>query len=495
MARIWSSIASNFPLTVTSAQTSPPNDYILLPRLSTSVLNTPVGSSTVSPVDDDEKRLQHLSGLASVPIHHRRGALVAAWIYISPLLVALLAVYGYLYTKPPGADRILNPYACMPKSSLSSVTQVCKLENRYANPENATDYDITQDRHLTQAQCDIVFPGLFQEIERSRDYWKARGGVSQKDLDEAQEQGQARAMIYNNRLYVKWYGGWNQGTRTKATLASINEALKISNEPVPDIEFVLQTGDNGKVAGAPWALGRKVDSDEDQITLMPDYSFYSWPEPGVNSFEEVADNCRIFESKLRWKDKVNKLFWRGAFLADIRKEMAEVSKSHSWAEISDLNWGDREQVNKQLLTPEEHCQYKFLAHAEGVAYSGRLKYLMQCRSVIVAHKMQYTQHFHPLINDNSTSPEQNLVTSPGRNFDELPTVMSSLLEDDERAKRIADNSFRHWRYWLSPASIDCYWRRLFQTWAELQTFKPVLTKDMTTFNSFILMGEVHWEPF
>jgi hypothetical protein len=73
--------------------------------------------------------------------------------------------------------------------------------------------------------------------------------------------------------------------------------------------------------------------------------------------------------------------------------------------------------------------------------------------------MQYTQHFHPLINDNSTSPDQNLVTSPGHNFDELPLVMKALLADDERAKRIADNSFKHWKHWLSPASIDCYWRR------------------------------------
>jgi len=137
-------------------------------------------------------------------------------------------------------------------------------------------------------------------------------------------------MIYNNKLYVKWYGGWNQGTRTKATLSSINEALTISNEPVPDIEFVLQTGDNGQVVGAPWALGRKVDPEQDQITLMPDYSFFSWPEPGVNSFEEVAGNCRMYESKLKWGKKINKLLFRGAFLADIRKELAEVSAKYKW---------------------------------------------------------------------------------------------------------------------------------------------------------------------
>jgi len=36
---------------------------------------------------------------------------------------------------------------------------------------------------------------------------------------------------------------------------------------VPDIEFVIQTGDNGIPKGAPWALGRK--EREQQLTLMP----------------------------------------------------------------------------------------------------------------------------------------------------------------------------------------------------------------------------------
>ncbi|GAA5922293.1 uncharacterized protein JCM15063_003249 [Sporobolomyces koalae] len=503
MSRAWNSLQSLTNLLLNVVPANGPTvlrspvlgEYVPLPRLSTSAHSTPSGSALTSPTDEEKRgHPGTYTHVTAVPLHHRRSALVAIWIYLSPVLVVLLALYAYRYTTPPGSDRIVNPYACHPKPSLNALNQVCQV-GREAQFENLESYDVTQDRHLTQSQCDSVFPGLFQEIERSKAYWQARGGISEQDLDAAQERGQARAMIINNKLWVKWYGGWNQGTRTKAALASINEALTISNEPVPDIEFVLQTGDNGQAQGAPWALGRKVNHEQDAITLMPDYSFFSWPEPRVNSFQEVSDNCRAYETKLRWKDKVNQLFWRGAFLADIRRELAEISSKFKWGAVEDLNWGNRDEVYKKLLTPEEHCQYKFLAHAEGVAYSGRLKYLMQCRSVIIAHEMMYTQHFHPLINDNSSSPYQNLVTSPGHNFDELPSVMDSLLKDDERAQTIANNSYEHWRYWLSPASIDCYWRRLFQTWAELQTFKPVLTKDMTSFNSFILMGRTDWEPF
>jgi hypothetical protein len=38
------------------------------------------------------------------------------------------------------------------------------------------------------------------EIDRAVSYWNARGGVTLKDLDEAEAQGQARVQIYNNRV-------------------------------------------------------------------------------------------------------------------------------------------------------------------------------------------------------------------------------------------------------------------------------------------------------
>jgi hypothetical protein len=33
---------------------------------------------------------------------------------------------------------------------------------------------------------------------------------------------------------------------------------------------------------------------------------------------------------LRWEDKKNKLFWRGAFMVDLRKELWEVARKYSW---------------------------------------------------------------------------------------------------------------------------------------------------------------------
>ncbi|BGP12491.1 hypothetical protein JCM10213_005473 [Rhodosporidiobolus nylandii] len=456
----------------------------------------PLSASASPPLPlagDDEKQLPSLLPSGS----SRRSPLVLCYLYLSPIFILALAVAALSRRESDG--DVLNPYACSPRPDFVSLREACAAgeagEAVLEGGENLVDgkYDLELDRRLSQSQCDAIYPGLYLEIDRAVDYWKARGGVTLKDLDDAEAQGQARAMIYNNRLYVKSYSSSQQGLRTKAALALINEALTTSPEPVPDIEFVVQTGDNGLPAGAPWALGRK--ESQEQLTLMPDYGFWSWPEPGVNSMLEVSDKCRLYESKLRWKDKVNKLFWRGAFMVDIRKELWEVASKFTWGAVYDLDWQDREMVDQKLLTPEEHCQYKFLGHVEGFAYSGRLKYLTQCRSVIIAHKMQFVQHFHHLFNSDPTSPEQNLVVSPGRNFEELPAVMADLLADDAKAQRIADNSYRFWQKWLSPSSVNCYWRRLFQRWKEVQQFEPVLTANLTSFNSFILMGKVHWDPY
>ncbi|KAM0793496.1 hypothetical protein ACM66B_000935 [Microbotryomycetes sp. NB124-2] len=471
------------------------NNYSFSP-LPTSTTNSPA-------LDGAYTAKQHQHAMAAAAANHANhrpllqrlaGLLILIWTYTSPLVV--LAVF--LSCKRPirvdSSGGIINPNVCERPSTYSSLEQMCLTapkDDRWN--QHLEGYELGLDRHLTDAQCDDVFPGLYKEVDRTVEFWKAQGGVKLSDLDAAEERGQARVQIINNRLYVKSYSDEQQGTRTKATLASINEALITSREPIPDIEFVIMTGDTGLVAGAPWVLGRK--EEEETLTLMPDYGFFSWPEPAVNSFLEVQDNCFEYESKQRWQDKIPKLFWRGAMMVEIRKELYDIAKKFKWGAVADIDWGDKDALMQTLLTPEQHCMYKYLGHVEGWAYSGRLKYLLQCRSVIVAHKMQYLQHFHHLFNDDWNSPEQNMVISPGHNFDELPATMNRLLKDEKRAEQIADNSFKYFRHYLSLASINCYWRRLFHKWAEVQTFQPSLFRNTTSYNSFILLGRTHWIPY
>lgn len=43
------------------------------------------------------------------------------------------------------------------------------------------------------------------------------------------------------------------------------------------------------------------------------------PEPGVGAMTEVRDKTLAYEDRLTWRDKLPKLFWKGALLVDLRR--------------------------------------------------------------------------------------------------------------------------------------------------------------------------------
>jgi len=84
-----------------------------------------------------------------------------------------------------------------------------------------------------------------------------------------------------------------------------------------------------------------------------------------------------------------------------------------------------------------------------------LRYLQQCRSVIVTHPLRYIQHYHHLLNPDPNSSHQNVVEVPFPLEEHLPGVMEELLDEAnaDRVERIAENSWRDMReHWISPAA-------------------------------------------
>lgn len=94
-----------------------------------------------------------------------------------------------------------------------------------------------------------------------------------------------------------------------------------------------------------------------------------------------------------------------------------------------------------------------------------------CRSVVISHLMEWTQHFHNAL--VFSGPDQNMVQLPHISWDELPEQMEDLLKNDKLAQRIADNAVRTLRgRYLTPAATTCYWRRALVEYASIQQFTP-----------------------
>ena len=157
-------------------------------------------------------------------------------------------------------------------------------------------------------------------------------------------------------------------------------------------------------------------------------------------------------------------------------------------------------MHTSLKSMDEHCQHKYLAHIEGNSYSGRLKYLQNCRSVIVAHQMNWEQHYTHLT--ISSGPSQNYV-QVDRDFRNLEPTMLKLQNDDKWALKVANNNVATFRErYLTPAAQVCYWWYLIRSWAKVSfTPSPWEMKDGErnwrglSVESYFLERRMDWDPY
>lgn len=183
---------------------------------------------------------------------------------------------------------------------------------------------------------------------------------------------------------------------------------------------------------------------------------------------------------------------------EVREKFINITRDKDWADVRTVTWHNEDSMRDDLLSMDAHCAYKFVGHVEGNSYSGRLKYLQNCRSVIVAHALDWIQHYQPLM--RSSGSEQNYVQVQ-RDFSDLESTMEMLLTMPEEAKRIADNNVMTFRErHLTPAAETCYWRRLIRGWKEV-TFEPQFWNPTTEqwrgvpWESFALERRLEWDPY
>lgn len=60
----------------------------------------------------------------------------------------------------------------------------------------------TRDLHMTEEQCTTAFPLLYQEADRAQEYYREKGGIRKRDVDAAEEEGNARVVISNNTVSI-----------------------------------------------------------------------------------------------------------------------------------------------------------------------------------------------------------------------------------------------------------------------------------------------------
>lgn len=268
------------------------------------------------------------------------------------------------------------------------------------------------------------------------------------------------------------------GTRAKSTLYSLNRALTsfANKESLPNIEFIFTADDFASDTTAPiWSYSKR-DGDT-SIWLIPDFGYWSWPEVGIGSYGEIRSRIRAIDDEIPFQEKRKQLLWRGSVVSnpEIRSKLIKTAVGQSWASIKVIDWDDENDIRFNLLPMEDHCKYMFLAHTEGRSFSGRGKYLLNCRSVVVSHKLEWKEAHHAAL--ISSGPEANYVQVE-RDYSDLSRKIEFLIDHPETTERIAENAVKTFRdRYLTPAAEACYWRELVRKYASASGFEPVLGED------------------
>jgi hypothetical protein len=261
---------------------------------------------------------------------------------------------------------------------------------------------------------------------------------------------------------------------------------------LPPIDLILSPGDRDTGFGeAGWAVTKPSNGRERGTWLLPDFGFVSWPEAGAGYYEDFLDRALEIEKRHPWSQKHSKMFWRGfpnvyPVRNDLmnRVSLAVDPSRRKWSDIHKTTFHESADDDGQmfpLVTLPEHCRHKFLIHTEGNSYSGRSKYLFSCRSTTIVHPMEWTQHFHPALNGNPYSPNQNYVQLRGPHFAGLEEAAVELRKVDagfsttkarrfighKTPEKVADNAVRTLRdRYLSPAATMCYTRAALRYYAK-----------------------------
>lgn len=372
--------------------------------------------------------------------------------------------------------------------------------NQFNDFNGIWDYARDKDNlQLNLQQCDAAFPSLFAEVDRAVNVWQ-KEPINESIINSIEPQnGFVRAMIYDQKLYVIAKQGGIY-SRDLATLHAIHRAILTSPEAIPNIEFAFNSDD--RIPSLPlWGYARRAE--DTNVWLMPDFGYWSWPETKVGSMDEVRMKATQEEESgtHAWKHKVEKLLWRGATMGlSLRERLLEVTCDKSWADVVALDWHDKESMTKDLRSMPQHCQNKYLMQTEGNSYSGRLKYLQNCNSVIVSHPLDWIEHHHHLM--RADGAEQNYVEVK-RSFEDLEEKIAWLRKNDKIARKIAHNSVKTFRErYLTPAAETCYWRKLMHGWAKV-SWEPRFYDEVDgkpkwrglPIESFLLERRLQWDPY
>ncbi|PPJ58846.1 hypothetical protein CBER1_09259 [Cercospora berteroae] len=126
-------------------------------------------------------------------------------------------------------------------------------------------------------------------------------------------------------------------------------------------------------------------------------------------------------------------------------------------------------THEHQLTVDQFCAYRYAIHTEGISYSGRLSFLLNCDSLPIVHDLIWTTHYYHLL--VPSGPKQNYIPAK-RDWSDLEEKVQYYIDHPDEADLIRKNSIKTFRgKYRTRAATSCYFRKLIREYAKI-SFTP-----------------------
>lgn len=272
-------------------------------------------------------------------------------------------------------------------------------------------------------------------------------------------------VIKSNKIYRSCYG---QHVGFKVFMDGILLSL-MRKVVLPDFEIFTNLGD--------WPLMQKVNKNNfpmfswcgshDTVDIvMPTYDITdsSLENMGRVSLDMLSVQGNIEKN---WDQKINMAFWRGRDASLERLKLIEISRKFpDLINASLTNFFFFRDKEDKYGPKVEHVSffkffdYKYQLNLDGTVAAYRFPYLLAGDSVVFKQDSKYYEHFY-----DDLQPWKHYIPVES-NLENLVERLQWALDNDGKAKEIAEAGQMYARNNLLPRDIFCYHANLFNEWSK-----------------------------
>lgn len=248
---------------------------------------------------------------------------------------------------------------------------------------------------------------------------------------------------------------------------------------LPNMDLFVNVRDYPQI-GKSFPKGQQlpVFSFSKDVTSYVDITYPAWTfwsggpaldiyPTGIGRWDLSRESILRKQSQLPWSKKADIAFFRGSRTSAQRDPIIRLSRAQPHLVDAKYTknqaWKSKEDTLGEepagTVPFEEHCQYKYLFNAQGVAASFRLKHLFLCRSLVLNVHSEWIEFFYPPL-----KPWIHYVPISA-DFADTTEVLHFLAENQPIAARIAKRGFEFIRQHLTMEAVQCYWRYLLEAYS------------------------------